>query len=68
LGFAEGSAGGELDLDLELDLPLVGGVGLLERVLEVPLFEVDLPLRGLVDEAISIDGFLVDSSLFLCSH
>jgi hypothetical protein len=67
LAFVEESAGGEFDLDLDLDLPLNGGVGLLERVLEVPLFEADLPLSGLLDEAISIDGLLVDSSLFLCS-
>jgi hypothetical protein len=34
----------------------------------VSLFEADLPLRGLLDEAISIDGLLVDSSLFLRSR
>jgi hypothetical protein len=69
LAFVEESAGGEFDLDLDLDLlPLNVGVGLLECALEVPLFEADLPRRGLLDEAISIDGLLVDSSLFLCSR
>ena len=33
-----------------------------------PCLVADLPLLGLVDEAISIDGLLVDSSLFLCSR
>jgi hypothetical protein len=32
--------------NIDLDLPLSVGVGLLERVLEALLFEADLPLRG----------------------
>ncbi len=62
--FAEVSAGGEFDLDLDLDLPLNVGVGLTECVLEVLLFEADLPLRGglcdiSIDEGCSIDFPLI---------
>jgi hypothetical protein len=44
--FAEVSAGGDFDLDSDLDLLLNVGVGLFECVLEVLIFEDDLPLRG----------------------
>jgi hypothetical protein len=44
--FAEVSTGCEFDLDLDLDLLLNVGVGLFECVLEVLIFEADLPLRG----------------------
>ena len=76
LVFVEGSTvelpTGECDLDFDLEFPLgvladkAGCVGL--PCLVWPCLVADLPLLGLVDEAISIDGLLVDSSLFPCSR
>ena len=76
LVFVEGSTvelpTGECDLDIDLEFPLcvladkAGCVGL--PCLVWPCLVADLPLLGLVDEAISIDGLLGDSSLFLCSR
>ena len=48
----------DLDLDPDFDLLLNGGVGLVERALEEPLFEADLPLLKLGEVDISILWFL----------
>ena len=57
LGLVEGIAKelpGDWDLDFDLDFDLewlfAGGVRLFELALDMPFFEADLPLRGLLED------------------
>ena len=65
MGLVEGIAEelpGDWDLDFDLDFDLerlfAGGVRLFELALDVPLFETDLPLRGLLEGILIVKVFL----------
>ena len=60
-GSTEGLPGDrDLDFDLDFDLEwlFAGGVRLIELALDVPLFEADLPLRGLLEDILIVKVFL----------